>query len=90
MQTPSTTGCGRGVLCVLGDPRGPCWGWGMQGRSSGWWEMFLQPSPAWWHFCTHRPMAQPALAIALMHPWVLPAPSKPRAHPQCPDRGSQS
>lgn len=36
----------------------------MQGRGSGWWEMFLQPPPAWWHFCPHHPVAQPALPTA--------------------------
>lgn len=78
----STTGRGRGTLYILGDPGGLCWGWGMQGRSSRWWEVFLQPSPAWWHFCPHHPMAHPDLPMVLVHPWVLLAP------PRCLDRGS--
>lgn len=65
LQTPSTTGCGTGVLYILGDPGGPCWGWGMQRRSSGWWEMFLQPPPAWWHFCPYCL----CLSLPFPQPW---------------------
>lgn len=86
MQTPSTTGCVMDAVYLLGDPADPCWGWGIQGRSSGWWEMFVQPPPAWWHFCPHLSMTQPALPTAPVHVGA-PRPLRAPALPSVPGQG---